>query len=60
MTNFKQLKNADYRTLNRNEAVCINGGRNSCSEIRANCASRCGNDYSFCFYSCVDAAGCPV
>ncbi|GAA4274280.1 hypothetical protein U6A24_14995 [Aquimarina gracilis] len=60
MKNFERLKQSNYRALERKEASLINGGGNPCNAIRANCAARCGNDYDWCFHTCVSDAGCPV
>ncbi|TPN81699.1 hypothetical protein [Aquimarina algicola] len=60
MTSFKKLKTAKYRILKRNEASYINGGAISCSVIRDECISKCGDDQSYCFLFCMDDAGCPL
>ncbi|TPN81697.1 hypothetical protein [Aquimarina algicola] len=66
MTNFKKLKNADYRILKRSEATTINGGfgepncNGPCGPIRCACEQSCGDNYSFCFHNCVTNAGCPI
>ncbi len=57
MKNFEQL---NYRRLERKEASKIIGGANPCTVIRANCEKKCGNDYDWCFHTCVSDAGCPV
>ncbi len=63
MKKIERLKQLNYTKLDRKETMQITGGcptGPSCSQIRSSCASRCGNDYNSCFYSCVSNANCPV